>query len=339
MLGKLFFMHKIPLFVSIILISGLVACVPKRKLDEMQARFTNEKTQREELTKKVNTLDEDITALNKQIDEQNKRMEVLKKDTSIHGNSYRLISRNYDQLDKTYRELLEAQERVKKGSQEEARRLLIEIEQTRRDLQEKEDQLNRLQFTLTEKENSLAQLENTLKDRESRVKELQSIVNQQDSASKALRNKLQSALLGFQDKGLTVNMRNGKVYISLENELMFRSGSWEVGTEGKKALTQLAEVLIENPDIDILVEGHTDTDKFTGRGDLKDNWDLSVKRATEIVKILENNKVNPTSLTAAGRGEHIPLISANTPDAKKKNRRTEIILSPKLNELFNLLDN
>jgi chemotaxis protein MotB len=297
-----------------------------------------EKEQRAETNKKLGEVEANLNDLLTKRTEEEKRMAALMRDTSVQGMSLRQLTKNYDQLDKTYRELLDIQEKVKKGSQAEAQRLLLEVEQTRLDLQNKEEELNRIQLSLKDKESRLANLKKELEAREQKVKELQSIVNKQDSASKALRNKLQAALMGFQDKGLTVTMRNGKVYVSLENELMFQSGSWEVGAQGRQALKQLADVLKENPDINIMVEGHTDIDKFIGRGDLKDNWDLSVKRATEIVKILEINKVNPKAITAGGRGEHVPLDPADTKEAKKKNRRTEIILTPKLDVLMDLLE-
>jgi chemotaxis protein MotB len=331
-------MHVINKVFVVVVACGLIACVPKRKFDDLNTKYQMEKEQRAETNKKLGEVESNLNELLKKRTEEEKRMEALVRDTSVQGMSLRQLTRNYDQLDKTYRELLEIQEKVKKGSQAEAQRLLVEVEQTRLDLQNKEEELNRIQLSLKDKESRLANLKKEFEAREQKVKELQSIVNKQDSASKALRNKLQAALMGFQDKGLTVTMRNGKVYVSLENELMFQSGSWEVGAQGRQALKQLADVLKENPDINIMVEGHTDIDKFIGRGDLKDNWDLSVKRATEIVKILEINKVNPKAITAAGRGEHVPLDPADTKEAKKKNRRTEIILTPKLDVLMDLLD-
>lgn len=316
----------------------IIACVPKRQLDDMESKYNAEKQKREELAEKSRNCETALTELQASVEEDTKRLTALKRDTSIQGKSLRQLTTNYDQLNKTYRELLDLQEKIKQGSQAEAKKYLQEIDKARADLQDREDQLNTIQQSLKEKEDRLTKLNKELEERERKVKELQAVISRQDSASTALRNKLQSALLGFKDKGLTVTMKNGKVYISLENELMFSSGSWNVGANGEQALKKLAEVLVENPDINIMVEGHTDSDKYYGKGELKDNWDLSVKRATEIVKILVKNKVNPVNLTAAGRSEYIPLNPADTPEAKKENRRTEIILTPKLNELFNLLE-
>ena len=120
---------------------------------------------------------------------------------------------------------------------------------------------------------------------------------------------------------------------------MFFSGRYEVGEKGKEALKKLAKVLEDDPDINILIEGHTDDVPYKGSGQLKDNWDLSVMRATAIVKILINSsKIDPARLMAAGRSKYVPVDPANTPEARAKNRRTEIILTPKLDELFEILE-
>ncbi|MCB0427906.1 MAG: OmpA family protein, partial [Mangrovimonas sp.] len=128
-------------------------------------------------------------------------------------------------------------------------------------------------------------------------------------------------------------------YVSMENKLLFESGSWAVGNQGKKAVQQLGGVLADNPDISILIEGHTDNVPYTGSGQLSGNWDLSTKRATAIVTILRDNpNIDPQNLTAAGRGEYAPIASNDTPEGRAKNRRIEVILTPKLDELTKLLD-
>lgn len=156
----------------------------------------------------------------------------------------------------------------------------------------------------------------------------------------ALKDAISSALVDFEGKGLTVEKRNGKVYVSMENKLLFQSGSWAVGTQGRQAVKQLGAVLADNPDISVLIEGHTDNDPFSGNGNVKDNWDLSTKRATAIVNILQENKnINPESLTAAGRGEYVPVATNDTAEGKAKNRRIEVILTPKLDKITELLNN
>ena len=154
-----------------------------------------------------------------------------------------------------------------------------------------------------------------------------------------LKDAISKALTNFEGKGLTVEQRDGKVYVSMENKLLFQSGSWSVGTEGRKAVQQLGSVLADNPDIAILIEGHTDDDPYKGNAQLSGNWDLSTKRATAIVNILrENASINPENLTAAGRGEYAPIASNDTAEGKAKNRRIEVILTPKLDEISKLLN-
>ena len=326
-------------FLAAVLAILIASCVPKRQLDDMEAKYNAEKSKRESLAMQNVELQKKYNELQAWVDENKTRMQALQRDTGIQGRSLRQLTVNYDQLNKTYRELLDLQDQIKKGSDAEAKRYLKELERTSEELQEKEDKLGLIQKELEDKERSLNELSQELTARETKVRELQSIIDKKDSAVNALKRRISEALLGFEDKGLTVTMKDGKVYVSLENELLFRSGSYAVGDQGKQALKQLAGVLKENMDINIMVEGHTDTDKYAGSGNLKDNWDLSVIRATQIVKILEGYKVDPIRLTAAGRGEFLPLDSADTPAAKQKNRRTEVILTPKLGELYNLLQN
>jgi chemotaxis protein MotB len=155
-----------------------------------------------------------------------------------------------------------------------------------------------------------------------------------------LKETLSTALNAFEGKGLTVEQKNGKVYVSMENKLLFQTGSWAVGSEGRKAVVEVGKVLGQNPEITVLIEGHTDNDKFAGAmGQIENNWDLSTKRATAIVNILSENKaINKQSLTAAGRGEYAPLASNETAEGKAKNRRIEIILTPKLDEISKMLN-
>ncbi|WP_276495860.1 OmpA/MotB family protein [Pontibacter litorisediminis] len=178
-----------------------------------------------------------------------------------------------------------------------------------------------------------------LKAREARLAELQRILDEKDAAVANLRNRVSKALLGFNDKDLTIDVRNGKVYVSLAEQLLFNSGSTKVDPKGVDALRKLASVLQEQKDVNVLVEGHTD-DVPIARGTvgMQDNWDLSVLRATEITRILANAGVDPTRVTPSGRSKYVPLDEAKTKEARQKNRRTEIILTPKLDELFQILE-
>lgn len=184
----------------------------------------------------------------------------------------------------------------------------------------------------------ISKLASDLKERELRLKEVEDILSKRDAASKLLKEKLEQALLGFTKSGLTVELRNGKVYVSLTDKLLFPTASIIIDEKGKQALTQLASVLKQQPDINIAVEGHTDSQKVNNLGQIKDNWDLSVLRSTSVVRYLtENEQIDGVRMTATGRGEFQPLASNSTADDRSKNRRIEIVLSPKLDELYNLI--
>lgn len=184
----------------------------------------------------------------------------------------------------------------------------------------------------------VSQLSADLQKREQRLKEVEDILRKRDEATNALKEKLQKALLGFQQNGLTVDIKNGKVYVSLTDKLLFPSGSIVIDDRGKAALKQLAAVLNKEPDINMAVEGHTDDKKVINLGQIKDNWDLSVLRATSVTRYLtEVESIDPHRLTATGKSEYQPVDPADTNEARAKNRRIEIVLSPKLDELYNLI--
>ena len=185
----------------------------------------------------------------------------------------------------------------------------------------------------------IADRENELADRIARVEELERLIASQKQAMVDLKENLSDALLNYKDKGLTVEVRDSKVYISMENKLLFKSGSWTLELEGQRAISSLGDVLADNPDISILIEGHTDNIPYSGRGSLKGNWDLSTKRATSIVNtLLENIEILPQNLTAAGRGEYLPIATNSTIEGRAANRRIEVILSPKLDEISQIIN-
>jgi chemotaxis protein MotB len=184
----------------------------------------------------------------------------------------------------------------------------------------------------------ISKLSADLQKREARLKEVEEILRKRDEATNALKNKLQKALLGFQQSGLSVDIRNGKVYVSLTDKLLFASGSIIIDEKGKLALQELAKVLKTQPEINISVEGHTDNQRVVNLGQIKDNWDLSVLRATSVVRFLtEGEKIENSRITATGMGEYQPIEQGSAPEARSRNRRIEIVLSPKLDELYNLI--
>ena len=181
-------------------------------------------------------------------------------------------------------------------------------------------------------------LAENLKKREARLTEVEDILRKRDEAANALKNKLSNALLGFKQSGLSVDIREGKVYVSLTDKLLFPSGSIIIDEKGRQVLQELAKVLKTQPEINISVEGHTDNQRVKNLGQIKDNWDLSVLRATSVVRYLtDDQKIENSRITATGKGEFQPLATGNAADVRSRNRRIEIVLSPKLDELYNLI--
>jgi chemotaxis protein MotB len=226
-------------------------------------------------------------------------------------------------------------------------RLTGEIAKLKGDLGDTQDNLaklkgnyNDLNNNLTSTNSKVNQLSADLKKREQRLKEVEDILRKRDEATNALKDKLQKALLGFQQSGLSVDIRDGKVYVSLTDKLLFPSGSIIIDEKGKAALKQLAAVLNKEPDINMAVEGHTDDKKVINLGQIKDNWDLSVLRATSVTRYLtETENIDPKRLTATGKSQYQPIDPTDNNEARSKNRRIEIVLSPKLDELYNLIKN
>lgn len=199
-----------------------------------------------------------------------------------------------------------------------------------------QNQLKAISNEAANKGNLLQQSQGQLADQQKRLQQLQSILDQQKAKSEALRKKMADALGGFSSNELTVTQKNGRVYVSLQESLLFPSGSAVVNPKGKQALSQLAQVLNVNPDISVNIEGHTDSIPIRGR--YEDNWALSVARATSIVRVLVNDyQVDPTRVVASGHSSYDPVDTNSTPEGRAKNRRTEIILSPKLDELYQML--
>ena len=199
------------------------------------------------------------------------------------------------------------------------------------DLMNKANQVSQLN-------NALGTTEQDLAAKNARVAELQRVLAEKEAATNALRKKVADALLGFNASDLQVNIKNGKVYVSLSEQLLFKSGSTKVDPKGQDALVKLANALKGNQDVNILVEGHTDNVPIRGVvNGARDNWDLSVLRATEITRLLTTAGIDPTQITPSGRGQYLPVVANDTPQDKALNRRTDIILTPKLDELFSIL--
>lgn len=337
---------KIVLYGSLMSLT-VFSCVPQRQYLEMKDKREACDTDNKQLKSDNQSLVTKNTELSANIESITKRINALQTDTMVLGTSLRRVTVNYDQLYKTYELLLSKNKELLAGNVSETGKLSTELQNTQERLLKKEDELKKLEKDLDQKKSSLedlskqlTQAQTDLKKKEDKLNELQSILDKKDSTVKALKEKVSKALNTFENNGLTVNLKNGKVYVSLEESLLFASGSFTVNQKGIDALKDLSKVLEANPDINIMIEGHTDNVPFNGgSGQLKDNWDLSVMRATAIVKILVNNgKVEPKRLIASGRSQYSPLDNTNTKEGRSKNRRTEIILTPKLDELFKVLE-
>lgn len=310
---------------SIITLMFLTSCVSPKIYKDLEAKYADLKeenrklaAENENLLNTKNTAENELKQLNAAYDEAVVERDKLQAD-------YNATKANLDNLKSSYNALEKNSSAAIAANSQKNRELLAQLEAKEQ--------------ALSAEITRLAQLKKELEDRSNRVAELEEVIRAKDAAMTKLKNAISSALTDFEGKGLTVEQRNGKVYVSMENKLLFSSGSWAVGTEGRRAVQQLGTVLGENPDIAVLIEGHTDNVPYSGNGTLTSNWDLSTKRATSIVNILrENNNIIPGNLTAAGRGEFAPIASNDNNQGKAKNRRIEVILTPKLDELSRLLN-
>lgn len=326
------------LLVLLTLVVGVSACVPARQFEELKTKQEQCEEARSSLNSEKQDLETERNELSAENETLQRSVEFLTGDTARIGISLRKMTKQYDKINALNDELLRKQTQLREGSAAENRKLAQELQKTQFDLQRKEDELNALDRELKQRSANLDRLNAELINREVRVKELEGIISRKDSAAQALKDKVAAALYSFRDKGLTVEQRNGKIYVSLEAKLLFPKGSTDIDPEGKKAILDLCKVIVEQQDISILVEGHTDNDPMKG-GSMKDNWDLSVLRATAVVRFMvAKGAIEPTKLTAAGRGEYIPLDEGKEEAAKAKNRRIEIILTPNLNDLFEMLE-
>lgn len=314
---------------------AISSCVPARKYQEMQSAKEQCEKDMDALKKKNEGLASKNKELESQVEVNNKTLEELNADTALLGKQYRQLKTQYDKINELNDILSNKSNALLSQASTENQKLIAELDATRVQLQNKEDALKFLEKNLNEKEANLNELNSNLEDRERRVNELESLIAQQEAASNALKKKVSDALLGFKDKGLTVEQKNGKVYVKMEAKLLFPSGSTKIDEGGKKALSDLANAVQNEVDMEIIVEGHTDTDKLNSSSIPRDNWELSVLRATEVIKyMMANSNLKPEILSASGRSEYYPV----DPKDKAKNRRIEIILQPKLDELYQLIE-
>lgn len=298
-------------------VSSLVSCVSSKMFNEIEGNYAQLKVDHSSLENENSELLVRYDSLRYHYGDLMDQFEQIEVELDRSKKSYETLQDSYKALEQNSNAALQE-------SIEQNRSLLDEIQ-----LKESE---------LSKERSDLDSLQTELASRIARVDELERIIANKEALLSKLKTSLSKALLSFDGKGLTVEQRNGKVYVSMENKLLFKSGSWAVGSEGKKAIKQLAMVLEQNKEISVLIEGHTDDDPYIGDSKLSGNWDLSVKRATSIVHLLlENKGVLPENVTAAGKGEYSPLVPNSSAANRSKNRRIEVILAPKLDEIGKLL--
>ena len=287
-----------------ILFTCFTNCISTKVFNDLESRYAKIKIEKNILENSEDSLQQSLDKLDMKWKETNSYLENSRDSIKLGIKKNRLLSEELDLVKKN--SSLKIQESISKNNA-----LIKEI----------------------------AIKETELLSRTERIDNLEKIISSQKKVLNDLKNRISDALLNFKGKGLNIRQRNGKVYVSMENKLLFKSGRWNIELQGKQALVSLSKVLEENPDISILIEGHTDNIPFTSRGAIESNWDLSTKRATAVVKILlENNKILPQNLTAAGKSEFVPIAPNTSVDGRAANRRIEIILSPSLDKIMELIN-
>lgn len=327
-----------PILWTVLVIFMGSSCVPTQKYREMEMKKTQLGDERNDLFARNEKLNVDNLEMKSKIAKLETELKDVQTEQEGVQEEYDKLKGVYDDLNRRYDDLKKSQDALLKGHDRETRRLLTELQSAQKDLTLKEDRLKELEENAAKKMVDLERLRAELEARNQRMVELEQVLNQKDAQMKALKDAISEALYGFEKEGLSVYTKNGMLYVSMEEKLLFQTGSIEVDPRGVEALKRLAAVLEDNPDINITVEGHTDDVPVRTNPSYADNWDLSVKRATSIVRIILNNSsIDPKRLVASGRGEFMPIDPAKTAEARRKNRRTEIILTPRLDELYDLI--
>ena len=314
------------LLISFSIAALVIGCVSKKKFNDLSMKKSRLEAEKSNCEDTLKLAEAERNRLREQVAQLLSDNGTLQNDTTQKGTDLRKLNKDYEELSNSFEKLLKKHDKLQNFSANEADRLTKDLMKQEKDLLDERRKVDALQASLNQ--------------REARVQELEKILSDKDKAVNDLKASVSKALLSFKDKDLTVNIKNGKVYVSLAEQLLFKSGSTEVDPAGADALKKLAAVLKEQKDVSVMVEGHTDDVPIAkGTAGMKDNWDLSVLRATSITRILTSNGADPKNILPAGRGENSPVAEGKTAEARKKNRRTEIILTPKLDELFKVLGN
>jgi len=317
-------MLKKIIVISLVVLNA-TACVSSKLYQELEGKYSQLKTDYDELSLSNDSEIDLKKDFQNQLSFLKQTFENVKSERDQLESDLNSLKKNYANLNAAYSALEQNSSKVLEENSQKNRGLLQQLDAKEKALSLENDRLMRLEADMQE--------------RSERITELEALIAAKDQAMNDLKNAISKALTDFEGKGLTVEQRNGKVYVSMENKLLFKSGSWAVNSQGRNAIVQLGNILAENPDIAVLIEGHTDNVPFSNQGQISNNWDLSTKRATAIISILAENKdISLENLTAAGRSEYSPVDSNDTNEGKAKNRRIEVVLTPKLDEISKLLN-
>lgn len=327
-------MKKILIGITVLSIV-MTSCVSMEKYAALESK-------NDRLNKQYSITKDELAATNsenKRLLEQNKQLRGTisnnEKDIERLNDELKQLNAEYSAAKKKYEETTAAYMAQLTGKNNDLTSARLLLEEREKELNEKESRLEVLQKEYEERKEHVNDLTRKLEEKE---QELKKALEEKERAINEIRQKVADALVGFENKGLKIEVKDGKVYVSMEDKLLFASGSWIVSAEGMKAITELSKILEENTDINVMVEGHTDNVAYRGKNEVKDNWDLSVMRATAIVKaLLKNSNIAPNRITASGRGEYVPKVDNSTKENRAINRRTEIILTPKYVELLDIL--
>ena len=320
------------LALSLLAAPALNSCVTAKKYDDLSARQKADADGKAAAERQYRGATAELQKATDELNQLRLTQKRLVTDSAETGAAYRKTRGLYNQLNNSYDKLL-------KNSDRELANKSSDYNKVAQDLARREAELGALDVSLQKSKSENDRLAADLKVREARLTELTKALADKDKAVDDLKARVSKALLSFSGSDLQVKLKGGKVYVSLSEQLLFKSGSTKVDPKGQEALKKLATVLQEQKDVNVVVEGHTDSVPIArGTAGLTDNWDLSTLRATEIARLLTVSGVPPARVTASGRGQYVPVAANDTPANKALNRRTEIILTPKLDDLFQILD-
>ncbi|MBP5548405.1 MAG: OmpA family protein [Bacteroidales bacterium] len=314
----------------------LTSCVTLGKYEAMESRNAQLRREYNTAQSELSDLREENADLQRQNQSLNTRITDLNDIRNRQNDSILLLIRDMANLKLGYDTVIENYNQRITGQDQDLTRTNNLLAARTKELNDKEAAFKAKEEDFYKKENELIARQNELEKKEADARKA---LKAKENELENLRSKLNNALVGFSDKGLNVETRDGKVYVSMESKLLFPSASWTVSKEGVEALKTLAKILEQNTDLNIMVEGHTDNAAYKGTTAVKDNWDLSVMRATSIVKLLlkYGPQIDPSRIEASGHGEFAPKAPNDTPANKALNRRTEIILTPKMTDILNII--